>query len=244
MADHDQVPGCTSGEEFDAGVAGIAALADPIRRALYRFVVASDRPVSRDRAAEGAGVAHHTAKFHLDRLVEEGLLDIEYSRPPGRGGPGAGRPAKLYRRSGREFAVSVPERHYELAGRLLAEAVVRAEQQRVPVAQALDGAARDTGRVLGTRARRRAGFRPGRAALRTAIVDALRDCGYDPRDDDDGVTLTNCPFHLLARDYTDLVCTMNLELLAGLLEGAEVTRLDAALDPAPGRCCVRMRTTR
>ena len=112
--------------DFDAQVTGLAALGDPLRRALYRYVVAQTAPVNRDQAAEGVGVARHVAKFHLDKLVDDGLLEVEFARPPGRRGPGAGRPAKLYRRSSRELAVSLPQRDYELAGRLLAKAVTDA----------------------------------------------------------------------------------------------------------------------
>src|SRR3954454_17966465 len=116
-----------SDPDFDAQVAGIAALGEPVRRALYRFVVGEPEPVNREQAAAGAGVARHVAKFHLDKLVEDGLLDVDYARPPGRGGPGAGRPAKVYRRSGRQLTVSLPPREYELAGRLLARAVADAQ---------------------------------------------------------------------------------------------------------------------
>src|SRR5690242_11670803 len=110
-------------DDFAADVVRVAALNEPVRRELYRYVVAQDEPVSRDKAAAATGVAHHVAKFNLDRLVADGLLDVEYARPPGRGGPGAGRPAKLYRRSAREIAVTLPERRYDLAGGVLAEAV-------------------------------------------------------------------------------------------------------------------------
>ena len=112
-----------SSEDFADRVAGLAALADPIRRELYLFVAAQPEPVSRDRAAEGVDVPRHTAKFHLDKLVEQGLLDTGFQRLSGRRGPGAGRPTKLYRRSGRELSVTLPERRYDLAGRLLAQAI-------------------------------------------------------------------------------------------------------------------------
>jgi hypothetical protein len=36
---------------FDAQMAGVAALGEPVRRALYRYVVAQPDPVSRDQAA-------------------------------------------------------------------------------------------------------------------------------------------------------------------------------------------------
>ena len=105
---------------FVRDVAGIAALNEPARRDLYLFVVGQAESVSRDQAADGVGVARHTAKFHLDKLVEDGLLDTEFKRLTGRQGPGAGRPTKLYMRSATQFEVSLPERHYDLAGRLMA----------------------------------------------------------------------------------------------------------------------------
>src|SRR5258705_4201965 len=138
-------------EDFDAQVASVAALAEPIRRSLYRFVAAQPQPVDREQAAAGVGVAHHVAKFHLDKLVDDGLLDIEYSRPPGRGGPGAGRPAKRYRRTHRDIAVSLPERRYDLAARVMAEAIATAQRTGTSVADALSAAARATGQALTAR---------------------------------------------------------------------------------------------
>jgi predicted ArsR family transcriptional regulator len=228
---------------FDARVNGIAALGEPVRRSLYKYVVGESGPVSRDQAAAGAGVARHTAKFHLDKLVDDGLLEVEFSRPPGRRGPGAGRPTKYYRRSAQEVAVSLPERHYDLAGRLLARAIIDSERDGVPVSGALRDAARDVGRGLGHQARERAGPRAGRTALVQAATSVLTEGGYEPRADSEGVTLANCPFHALAQEYTDLVCGMNLDLMNGLVEGLERSPFEACLDPAPGRCCVRLNET-
>jgi Predicted transcriptional regulator len=228
-------------DDFDARVSGIAALGEPVRRALYRYVVAQPDPVNRDQAAEGSGVARHVAKFHLDKLVDDGLLEVEYRRLSGRRGPGAGRPAKFYRRSSRELTVSLPERHYELAGRLLARAIIDADRDGAPVGDALRDAARDTGRGLGQKARQKAGARASRSALLAATTDVLSECGYEPRSDATGMTLVNCPFHALAQEYTELVCGMNLELMNGLVDGLERSALEPFLDPAPGRCCVRLR---
>jgi predicted ArsR family transcriptional regulator len=224
-------------------LAGLAALAEPARRALYQYVVSRPEPLSREEAARGVGVAHHVAKFHLDKLVEEGLLDIEYRRPPGRGGPGAGRPAKLYRRSERELDVTVPERRYELASRLLASAVTEAQRDDVAVGAALEHAATVAGRALGDEVRVRVGKRPRRADIVDGAVEVLSEHGYDPRVERDGVTLTNCPFHRLAQDYTELVCGMNHWLLDAMVTEADPehrTGLIAELDPAPERCCVRL----
>ena len=228
-------------EHLDARVSGIASLDDPVRRSLYRYVVAQRSPANRDEAAAAVGVARHVAKFHLEKLVDEGLLETEFGRPPGRSGPGAGRPAKLYRRSSREFEVSVPERRYDLAGWLLARAVTIAERDDVAVGQALVESAREAGRTFGEDARARAGARPSAKALATAASEVLAELGYEPRADTGGLELANCPFHALAQDYTELVCVMNLELLTGVLDGLGRSGLEACPDPAPGMCCVRLR---
>ena len=228
------------GEGFDQQVDRLAALGEPIRRALYRYVITQSDPVGREQAAEAVGVAPHTAKFHLDKLEADGLLDTEYSRSPGRGGPGAGRPAKRYRRSKRELSVSLPERRYDLAGRVMAKAIAAAAESGIPVVDTLHDAAVVEGRQLGDRVTARLGRRRSPAACGQAISDVLADYGYEPRTDDEVITLINCPFHALARDHTELVCGMNLDLLSGMLDTCDSGDLRAHLDPAPGRCCVTL----
>ena len=203
-------------------ISAVGALADPARRALYRFVAGADAPVSRDQAAAGVGLARHTVKFHLDRLVDDGLLETEFRRLSGRRGPGAGRPSKLYRRASRQIEVTLPERHYDLAGQILAGAVETAAATGGPVLEAVDEAASAEGRRLAD---------PG-----TELTDVLTGLGFEPRVTGEGVVLGNCPFHTLATSHTALVCGMNLGMLTALLDerGEPVA---ASLDPAPGRCC-------
>jgi len=232
------------GNDLDARLDQVAALGEPVRRALYRFVAAQPEPVTREQAAAGVGVAQHTAKFHLDRLVDGRLLEASYRRPPGRGGPGAGRPAKVYRRSDTDLDVSLPERRYDLAGRLLVKAVAQAERTGSPVSDALQSVATQAGRSAGTRAASSLGRRAPREAGEAEVVDALTADGYEPRRDGDGITLANCPFHALAREATELVCGMNRAYLAGVLDGIGATNFDAKLDPARGRCCVRLSRAR
>ena len=196
-------------------------------------------PVGRDEAAVAAGVGRALAVYHLDKLVEAGLLTASYQRPPGRSGPGAGRPAKLYMRSDREFAVTVPPREYELAARLLVQAVESDPSGNSRAA--LLEAARRLGTELGGR------FRPGVADL-DGVADlegvadldgALAGHGYEPRRGEDGVIrLRNCPFHQLAEHHRDVVCGMNLGLIEGILAGLGADGLRAVLDPRPGHCCV------
>jgi predicted ArsR family transcriptional regulator len=228
-----------SADDFAARVAGVGALVEPVRRDLYLFVIGQREPVSRDQAAAGVGVARHTAKFHLDRLVEEGLLETDFRRLSGRTGPGAGRPAKLYRRSAREVSVMIPERHYDLAGELMAQAIDEAVRSGTPVLDDLRRAAVDHGSGLGRCALADAG---GERADDDAVVSAacrvLAAHGFEPRTEGDTITLANCPFHTLAREHTELVCGMNLALVSALIESSRPDLLDARLDPAPDRCCV------
>jgi predicted ArsR family transcriptional regulator len=227
--------------DLDSRLDRVAGLGEPVRRALYRFVAAQSAPVSREQAAAGIGVAHHVAKFNLDRLVDDGLLDAEYRRPAGRGGPGAGRPAKLYRRAEPDLEVSLPERRYDLAGRLLVRAVARAERTATPVAETLREVAHEAGRELGSTVLLSHGQRRGQRQITESIVDVLARHGFEPSAKRDGITLTNCPFHVLAHEETELVCGMNLALIKGLLDGVGAAKLTAELEPAPERCCVRIR---
>jgi predicted ArsR family transcriptional regulator len=212
-------------------IEAIAALADPVRRRLYDLVVAEGRPISREQAAAGAAVPLHSVRFHLDRLVEEGLLEVEYRRLTGRSGPGAGRPAKLYRRSAREVAVSLPQRNYDLVGSILAAAVERTLEGG-EMAAALRQEARARGREVGTAYAEAAGAELERAAT------ALAGEGFEPTLADDEVCLRNCPFDSLARAHTQLVCGVNLRFVGGVVEGLGCSGLEARLDPAEDRCCV------
>jgi predicted ArsR family transcriptional regulator len=229
-----------AGEDFEERVAGVASLAEPQRRALYRYVATRDGPVSKDEAAAAMGVARSVAAFHLDRLVADGLLTTEYRRLSGRQGPGAGRPAKLYRRAEGEVSVSIPDRRYDLAAWLLAAAVDEATRTDTPVDRALTRIATERGREFGIRARAVAGKRPSRRALIEAALTVLDEQGYEPRPRSDEVVLANCPFHALVDEQRDLVCGMNHDLLCGMAEAVGDDLLEARLEPSDGTCCVRL----
>jgi predicted ArsR family transcriptional regulator len=220
----------------------IASLDEPARRALYEWVAASGRAVGRDEAAAAVGVSRALAAFHLDRLVREGLLVPEYRRLSGRTGPGAGRPAKLYRRAPGEVHVSLPERRYEAAARLFAETLERLGRgpgEGPP--DELREAAHEVGEEAGASAAKAAGRPRSRSGRRAAVMTALRDRGYEPFADDDGeVRLRNCPYHALVEDHRPLVCGMNLALIEGVVRGAGDTGLAARLDTRPGLCCVAL----
>jgi predicted ArsR family transcriptional regulator len=217
--------------DFTHDVTGISALADDFRRELYLFVVSQPAPVGRDQAAKALGVPPHQAKFHLDRLEEAGLLESEYVRLTGRSGPGAGRPAKIYRRVAQEVSVSLPGREYELAGEVMATAIDDSADHGTPIAEALAHAARERGRHIGTSA--------GNGTPLELAAQSLSDLGYEPRVEGDRVVMGNCPFRALAKDHPRLVCGMNLALLSGLSD--QLGGLTTTLDPGAGRCCVTLK---
>lgn len=224
-------------------MSAISSLAEPNRRALYAHLAGIGDWVSRDQAADALGLERGTAAHHLDRLAADGLLEVDYQRLSGRRGPGAGRTAKLYRRSRREFEVSFPPRDYELAGRLLAEAADRSRTENIDITSALDDVAHAEGHRLAEDIRTRLSGSNGRRAAgrRRAVLDVLEEHGFEPRPADDGmVVLKNCPFHQLARQHRDLICGMNLCLLDAAIGSVGETGLDARLDPEEGLCCVKL----
>ncbi|MGW6505170.1 helix-turn-helix transcriptional regulator [Nonomuraea angiospora] len=226
-------------EAWPARVSAVAALDEPTRRRLYEFVVRQPAPVSRDEAADVVQAPRNTVSFHLDKLVAEGLLEAVYERRTGRTGPGAGRPAKLYRRALGQITISLPDRRYETAAHLLADALQEAQTSGEPPRAVLDRRARELGRELGHEARPSDSVPDPQAA----VMPALEALGFEPRAEGDAITLANCPFHSLARQHTELVCGMNLCLLTGLLEGLAAPGVTARLEPAPGHCCVRLHPT-
>jgi predicted ArsR family transcriptional regulator len=219
--------------DFEKDVAGIGALADPVRRELYDYVCARTESVGRDEAAEALGVPRHRVKFHLDRLEADGLLAADYVRLSGRTGPGAGRPAKVYRRADREIAVSLPARRYELAGRIMADAIAESMQRQTPISDALRRTAAARGHEIAA---------PGASSsdgdVLDVAMDVLTEHGYEPRREGDRVVMMNCPFHSLARTHTELVCEMNHALITGITDTLAPERLCACLEPGENRCCV------
>jgi predicted ArsR family transcriptional regulator len=217
-----------------------AVLAEPVRRKLYEYVAGAGHEVGRDEAAKGTRVDRALAAFHLDKLVDAGFLETTFRRLSGRSGPGAGRPAKLYRRSSKRLEVSVPPRRYEVLARLLARAV---SASGPATERELGHAARDLGRRLGDEARLGAGARPDRARLMRSAERTLARHGFEPRREGPNVVrLANCPFDALAADYRELVCGMNQRLMDSFVEGLGTRGVHAEADPRPGLCCVALRS--
>ena len=222
-----------SGQDLDP----IAALAEPVRRRLYEYVVGQGVPVDRDEAAVGVGIGRPLAAFHLDRLAEAGLLDVTFRRRSGRSGPGAGRPAKFYLRPpGRDVRVSLPPRQYDLAAELLAEGVEPEADARVRVL----AAARARGAAIArSHARPDAAGTPAGTPPDARLLALLEGLGYEPfRAPDGALRLRNCPFHALVDRHRALTCSMNLALLEGMAASLGDGAPRPVADPGDTGCCV------
>ncbi len=213
-------------------IGAVAVLADPVRRRLYDAVATATGPIGREEAAGAASVPLHSARFHLDKLVDAGLLEVSYARLTGRSGPGAGRPAKLYRRSGVEVAVTLPRRSYDLVGGVLAAALERT-LAGADVATSMRDEAQARGRVTGA-------AYDGSGDDLDRVSGVLAGEGFEPQRRGSEVCLRNCPFDALATDHTALVCGVNLDFVTGVLDGLRCGSARARLQPDPEHCCVRV----
>jgi len=221
---------------LDERLARLSSVSDPVRRRLYLHVAASPSPVSRDDAASAAGISRSLAAFHLDRLVDAGLLAATYRRLTGRTGPGAGRPAKLYGLAA-DLDVSVPPRRTDLAAAVYADALTGIVASDPAAVGAVSAAARRQGAALGEAARALSGPSPSAAVAAASSVEVLGAAGFSPRLVGGVVHLGACPFRDVARTHQGLTCAMNRELLAGFADGLGAAGFEPVAEVADAPCC-------
>jgi predicted ArsR family transcriptional regulator len=224
-----------------AALIAAAALNDPSRRRLYWFIRRAHKPVNREQAAASVGISRKLAAFHLDKLVEVGLLHATHERvEPVRK---VGRTPKVYQPTQAVVRISIPEHQHDLLAEILLDAVLsqRAEETAQQAAVRL---ARQHGAERGGAERAR--IRPGRLGAERALTVAeavLARHGFEPaRDNLTTVRLRNCPFHPLTAKAPELVCAISHAFLAGFLHGLQATTVHAVLAPHPPECCVQLRT--
>jgi predicted ArsR family transcriptional regulator len=229
-------------------------LSDRTRRALYELVrSARGHGITREQAAEAIGISRGLAAFHLDKLVDAGLLSAVYEAPEPRG---RGRAPKVYRAADGGIDFSLPARRYDLLGEILA-AAIDAEPTNAEPTNAEPTNAEPTNAVSREAAPRdaalRAAYRRGRVEAATErrsgggrVERLLERLGFEPdrvRDAPEAIRLRNCPFHRLATRHTELICGINQAFITGILHGLGMTAIEADLAPAPGFCCVRVAPT-
>jgi predicted ArsR family transcriptional regulator len=234
-------PNAAVGPAPDPAIRAVAALEDQLRRGMYAFIRRTRRPVTRDEAAASVGISRKLAAFHLDKLVDAGVLRAGYA--PVDGVRKVGRTPKVYEPSELDIQVSIPQRQHDLLADILVDAVLTHDQAETARGAAVR-AAHDHGQRLGAAEREQA--RPGRLGAERALsltLGLLRRHGFEPaREKTTCVRLRNCPFHPLAAKAPDLVCGINHAFLAGVLKGLDTEAVEAVLDPRAGECCVELRS--
>lgn len=225
----------------DPAIKAVAALSDDTRRGMYVYIRAARHPVTRDEAAASVGISRKLAAFHLDKLVDAGLLRAHFESNGGL--RKVGRAPKVYEPSNTDIAVTIPQRQHDVLADILIDAVLT---------EATDENARDAAlRVAGERgenmgAEERAQASPGRLGAERALTltqAMLAKHGFEPtRETPTCVRLRNCPFHPLAVKAPDLVCGINHTFLRGVLAGLDATSVRAVLAPRSGECCVELRS--
>ncbi|MEU0385503.1 helix-turn-helix transcriptional regulator [Streptomyces chartreusis] len=223
----------------DAAIASVSVLGEDSRRRMFAFIRRARRAVTRDEAAASVGISRKLAAFHLDKLVDAGLLRARYETPGGI--RKVGRRPKVYEPTDTQLTVSIPDRRHELLADLLLDAVLT-EGTDENAAQAAVRTAGQRGRRMGEAEREQT--RPGRLGAErglTACERMLDEHGYEPvRETPTHLRLRNCPFHPLAAKAPDLVCGMNHAFLTGYLDGLRISGVQAVLAAQPGECCVRL----
>jgi predicted ArsR family transcriptional regulator len=232
----------------DPAIRAIAVLDDELRRGMYTFIRAARRPVTRDEAAAAVGISRKLAAFHLDKLVDAGVLRADYQ--PVSGIRKAGRAPKVYQPADTDIRVSIPPRQPDLLADILVDAVLASGVNQVP--DTGDGhprhaalrVARERGHALGAAERARSRLvRLSAERTLTLAGEVLQRHGFEPdRTSPTCLRLRTCPFHPLAAKAPDLVCGINHALLAGLTDGLQATSVQAVLDPRAGECCVELNT--
>jgi predicted ArsR family transcriptional regulator len=149
----------------------LAAAGDPQLRRFLEYARRRRDPFTAAEAAVELSVHRNVARSRLDRLSDAGFLTVTFERPGGRGGPGAGRPAKIYRVAPDLEGIEFPDRRLAELITLLIEKIPARSRPR-----ALREAGEDFGRKLAAAA----GLKPSqnvRSGL-DRVCDALGFLGF------------------------------------------------------------------
>lgn len=184
---------------------------------------AADGPVGVREMAARTGLHANTARFHLDGLVDAGLADRE---PEERTLPG--RPRMVYR--ARATDVPASQRSYRLLAEMLtglvATVLPRPEQAAVEVG-------RQWGRYLAERPAPSQKVDAVEGVQRLSSV--LQDVGFAPGLVEDPsapvIPLHHCPFREVAVAHRDVVCSLHLGLMQGVLAEVRAPAAAERLEP-------------
>ena len=194
-----------------------SSLGDPTRRGIYITVREAPEPATASQIAELFSIHPNVARHHLDRLAEDGYLEVTRRRPDGKSGPGAGRPAKCYTATAKEIDLHFPARRYDLLSELLVRVI-----ERIDPGNLADIAA-DIGREYGSEIASEIGA-PSESGFDTAVKAvalAMTGMGFATDSDADTRRLltSHCPFADTAIKHPEVVCSLDRGIVSGLMEG-------------------------
>lgn len=192
-----------------------STLGDPTRRSIYLTVRESAEPMTAAQIATAFNIHANVARHHLDRLADEGYLEVTRKRPDGQNGPGAGRPAKCYTSTNKEIELQFPARRYDLLADLLIRVIQRLEPERASEIAAQVGHEYGV-ELAGTLELPDAGFD---SAL-TAVQQAMVNVGFavNTNTNDRQLLMSHCPFGRTAFDHPEVVCSLDRGIVNGLME--------------------------
>lgn len=214
-----------------------STLGDPTRRSIYLAVRESADPVTAAEIAAQFSIHANVARHHLDRLADEGYLEITHRRPHGKNGPGAGRPAKCYAATEKEIELQFPARRYDLLADLLIRVVQRLEPVRASEIAAEVG--REYGVELASTLDlpEAAGFDSVLATVQQAMVDV--GFAVDTNTNNRQLLMSHCPFGRTALDHPEVVCSLDRGIVNGLMEALHhATNTVTAPKETWGEACV------
>jgi predicted ArsR family transcriptional regulator len=192
-----------------------STLGDPTRRSIYLTVRESAEPMTAAHIAAAFEIHANVARHHLDRLADEGYLEIARRRPEGQNGPGAGRPAKCYTSTDKEIELQFPARRYDLLADLLIRVVQRLDPERASEIAAQVGHEYGV-ELAGTLELPAAGFDSVLATVQQAMVNV--GFAVDTNTNNRQLLMSHCPFGRTAFDHPEVVCALDRGIVNGLME--------------------------
>jgi predicted ArsR family transcriptional regulator len=193
----------------------LAAAGDPQLRRILEYARRRRDPFTAAEAAVALGAHRNVARSRLDRLADAGFFTVTLERRGGRGGPGAGRPAKVYRVAPEFEGVEFPDRRLSELISLLVEKVPARGRQ-----QALREAGEEFGRKLALTADLKPSRNVGTGLER--VCDALGSLGFQVsvvalEGDRAELASPTCPLRPLVTKYPD-TGGIDRGMWAGLVE--------------------------
>ncbi len=214
-----------------------STLGDPTRRSIYLAVRESAQPATATQVAAEFNIHANVARHHLDRLANDGYLEVTRRRPEGKNGPGAGRPAKCYTATDKEIELQFPARRYDLLADLLIRVVQRLEPERASQIAA------EVGREYGVELAGtldlpdEGGFEAALAAVQQAMVEV--GFAVDANTNSRQLLMSHCPFGRTAFDHPEVVCSLDRGIVNGLMEALDQTTETVTLPKETwGEACV------